>query len=158
MNTTTQCKYCKEDILAEASICKHCGKKQPKKTSKRLLVGLGAIFVLLVAIGSSSSPSTPSTPRHPTLKVGETGVLTSGSGGVFVARNEEINDEMFKLITAKDTDGLTQMVLRGEVLLVDNGTPVRVIGSTTLFREVRISGGEYSGMSGWVPNEFVTNG
>jgi hypothetical protein len=61
MNTTKPCRFCKEDILKDATICKHCGKKQTdgffKTIGKGILI-LFAIGVVISMIPPSSKTST----------------------------------------------------------------------------------------------------
>lgn len=166
MNTTKKCHFCKEDILQDATLCKHCGKKQPRVISKRVWQVLGVLF-FIGALGAafddspSSTSSTSSSPSQAvqaidTVKVGENGHLSiSGDGPVLVAINKEYYDEMFRLITVNDTLGLAKMTLDGKILLVDNGTAVKVIDSSFASRVVRINEGKYIGESGWVPKEMV---
>jgi hypothetical protein len=51
MNTTKQCRFCKEDILKEAVVCKHCGKKQTVGVGTRI----GQFFIFLIVLGVISS-------------------------------------------------------------------------------------------------------
>lgn len=164
MNTTKQCAFCKEDILNEAIICKHCSKKQPQAVSglsKKLFIGILAMMGIGILISSISpdqdtQQATNTSPKANWLKTGEDGyVSVDGSDTVLIATTKEYYDEMFKLLTIKDTLGVSQMVLDGKVLLADKGTTVKVIGSTMASREVRITNGKYTGKSGWVPNEMV---
>ena len=164
MNTTKQCAFCKEDILNDATVCKHCSKKQPpvvSKLTKRLfqgilvMIGIG-IFISIISPDQEIASDTNKTVTANWLKTGEDGyVSVEGSDTVLIATTKEYYDEMFKLLTIKDTLGVSQMVLDGKVLLADKGTSVKVIGSTMASREVRITEGKYIGKSGWVPSEMV---
>lgn len=158
MNTTKPCRYCKEDILKDASVCKHCGKKQSDGFFKTIGKVILALFVIGVVISiitpSSKTPTTPQASER--LKIGEDGyVSTGGTNPVLVAINKSYYEEMFNLITAKDNLGISQMVLDGKVLMVDSGTAIKVIGSEFPSTQVRITEGKYIAQSGWIPNEMV---
>ena len=60
IRVTTNCKWCAEEIYAEALYCKHCGRSQletPPEVSRirayrrDLALGLSAGLVILVAVG-----------------------------------------------------------------------------------------------------------
>ncbi len=157
MNTTKLCRYCKEDILSDASLCKHCGKKQPSKYAGKIWAGI-IVLTLFAFIQSaiSNDLDTQTAPAVDSVKTGESGRLYIQSDGpVLVAINKEYYDEMFRLITVNDTLGLAKMTLDGKILLVDRGTAVKVIGGSYTYREVRINEGKYIGQSGLVPMEMV---
>lgn len=171
MNPTKPCPFCKEQVSISAVKCTHCQSDLRSWVRRHPVISFFIlIFVIIPVVGgvlSTGSKDTTSSTTTTTdsnasklansLKVGETGyVVMKNNGSVFVAVNKDIYDEMFKLITAKDNDGLTQMVLKGQILLVDSGTPVRVIDSSMFSREVRITSGKYSGQSGWVPAEMTS--
>jgi hypothetical protein len=157
MNTNKKCNFCKEEILKDATVCKHCGKKQPSIIVKRILKGFLILFVIgIIRSSFSDGSSTTQQPVVESVKVGENAHLTiSGDNPVLVAINKEYYDEMFRLITVRDTLGIAQMSLDGKVLLVDKGTSIKVIGTSMASSEVRINEGKYIGKSGWVPNEMV---
>ena len=161
MNTTKPCRFCKEEILKDATVCKHCGKKQTAGFFKRVGQGILILFVIGIITTmispSSKTPSTDITSKvSERLKVGEDGYIsTGGTNPVLVGVTKEYYDEMFKLITAKDNLGVSQMVLDGKVLMVDSGTAIKVIASEFPSTEVRITEGKYIAQSGWVPNEMV---
>jgi preprotein translocase subunit Sss1 len=60
MNTTKKCLFCKEEILQDATICKHCSKKQPAsfKTISKVILG---IFIIGI-IGAAFPPCTQASP------------------------------------------------------------------------------------------------
>ncbi len=163
MSTTKQCRFCKEEILKDAVVCKHCNKSQAVGAGTRI----GQFFLFLIVMGfvisfiapSSDKGTQTATPQASEfLKTGEDGYVSVGGTGnnpVLVGVTKDYYDEMFKLIAIKDNLGVSQMVMDGKVLMVDNGTAIKVIGSTMASREVRITEGKYIGKSGWVPNEMV---
>jgi hypothetical protein len=72
MNTTKPCRYCKEDILKDASVCKHCGKKQTAGFFKR--VGQGILILFAIGIIStlfSSGSKTTATPQKEKVEISE---------------------------------------------------------------------------------------
>lgn len=152
-----KCNFCKEEILKDATVCKHCGKKQPSIIVKRILQGFLILFVIgIIRSSFSDGSSTTQQPVVESVKVGENAHLTiSGDNPVLVAINKSYYDEMMKLVAVRDTMGIAQMSLDGKVLLVDKNTAVKVIDASYFSSEVRINEGKYIGKSGWVPNEMV---
>jgi len=52
-----KCIHCKEDILSDAKVCKHCGKAQPSKAAV-FIVLIFLVFIFIVSIiGSFSAPT-----------------------------------------------------------------------------------------------------
>ncbi|MFA6608455.1 MAG: hypothetical protein WCT07_00905 [Candidatus Paceibacterota bacterium] len=156
MNTNKKCNFCKEEILNDATVCKHCGKKQPSVIKKRIYQSILILFVIGIIRSSFSDGSSTSQPVVESVKIGENAHLTiSGNNPVLVAINKSYYDEMMKLVAANDTTGLAQMSLDGKILLVDKSTAVKVIDASYFSSEVRINEGKYIGQAGWVPNEMV---
>jgi hypothetical protein len=69
--------------------------------------------------------------------------------------SETDHDRMVQLANARDAMGLAEMQRDGRLLIVEAGTPVRVIDAGLMVHEVRITGGAYTGRSGFVSVEFV---
>ncbi len=63
---TKKCRYCAEQILKEAKVCKFCGRKQPMVLSAKMLYVVLAVvlFVFLNGYYADSSPSVPTAPVH----------------------------------------------------------------------------------------------
>lgn len=67
-STTKKCKYCKEEILKDAKVCKHCGKKQPVEVNmKVLLIVLAVIFLPAIFSGFGSDSGATSQPTSPSV-------------------------------------------------------------------------------------------
>jgi hypothetical protein len=86
--------------------------------------------------------------------------LTAGDMGVMercmVGVDPESANRISRLANAKDSIGLAQMERQGKLFIVEDGTRVRVIGSSGFASlEVRIESGAHFGQSGVVPYEFV---
>ena len=64
MNTNKPCLFCKEEILKDATICKHCGKKQTVSFIKRIGQFILFIFLLGVIVSAFSSSSDTSTSKE----------------------------------------------------------------------------------------------
>jgi hypothetical protein len=63
MNTIKKCRFCKEEILKDATICKHCNKKQTAGIGTRI----GQFFIFIITMGIvisliSDKKETPTTP------------------------------------------------------------------------------------------------
>ena len=76
MSTTKQCRFCKEEILKDAVICKHCNKKQAVGIGTRI----GQFFLFIIAIGvissfmssgKSDTATTPTAQTTPTRSVSQ---------------------------------------------------------------------------------------
>lgn len=76
MNTTKQCRFCKEEILKDATVCKHCNKKQTVGIGTRI----GQFFLFIIAIGvissfmssgKSDTATTPTAQTTPTKSVSQ---------------------------------------------------------------------------------------
>ncbi len=121
------------------------------------IVGVIAVIAFIGNLGGSSSPSSTSTPAPSTsVAIGENGYLRNSANPIMVPISKSIFDETMKLSVAGDTAGLARMVVAGEILMVDNGTQVKVIDKNFASTEVRIMSGKNYGESGWVPMEFVS--
>jgi hypothetical protein len=127
------------------------------------IIGLLILISPLISAlggGSSSSTTTPSSVASndtSSPKIGDIGYVKSPNGSPsFVSSTKDVEDRVAQLSVAKDTQGLMQMVLSGDPLLVDDGTQVRIIGASFTLYEVRITNGKFSGQSGWIPSEFVS--
>lgn len=73
MNTTKKCHFCKEEILSDATICKHCGKKQPiilKAIGKTLLV-IFAIGIIGAALSDDTEKVAVQAPQKEVVQVTE---------------------------------------------------------------------------------------
>jgi len=58
-----KCPHCAEEILAEAKICKHCGRKVRSGGAGRALLivfgGAGALLLILLVVGATTTPAPP---------------------------------------------------------------------------------------------------
>lgn len=115
-----------------------------------IVIFVVVIFIIIFTAGKSDSSNTSSNSNY------SSSVLVSGDRGyinndVFVATTEENFDLMFDFITAKNNNGLNEMLLNGQIFSLTKGTSVNVLDSG--FTKMKIS--SPSG-SGWVPVEFVS--
>jgi MFS superfamily sulfate permease-like transporter len=120
---------------------------------KLVLVVFGLIlaFSLLIVVVSFSVHSNPNY-----MEVGEVGYLKSENGSdIFVGVTKSDYEEMVQALVAKDKEGLLQLALSGQMIFVESGTQVRVIGTAVGAREIRILEGKYYGNSGWAAQEEV---
>ncbi len=111
--------------------------------------GIILAFSLLVVVVSFVVHSNPNY-----MEVGEVGYLKSENGSdIFVGVTRSGYEEMVQSLVAKDKEGLLQLALSGQMIFVESGTQVRVIGTVVGAREIRILEGKYYGDSGWVAEE-----
>lgn len=107
-------------------------------------LALACLFFLVQAVEPSAGEV-----RKLTAKSSE------GAIRVRVPASEDAGKEDQKLMAAHDELGLSLQVLEGQVLLVENKTPVRVIERERFAWgpkcRVRILEGEHTGRTGWVP-------
>lgn len=74
MNTTKKCRFCKEEILQDATVCKHCGKKQPAslKTVGKVILGIFLIGIIGAAFSDDDKPPVAvQTPQKEVVKLSE---------------------------------------------------------------------------------------
>lgn len=79
---------------------------------------------------------------------------TADNKRVPVAVSKEEYDEFLKFSSAQDMQGVTGMLVAGQVFMVDSGTPVVRLGGV-LTCEVRILDGPHRGTVGWVAGDFM---
>jgi hypothetical protein len=149
----------KNEFSDSSSLKKNWINRHPIITIIGLLILISPIISALSGGGSSSTtaPSSATSTETTSLNIGDVGYVKSPTGSTFVSSTKDVEDRVMQLSIAKDTDGLMQMVLTGDPLLVDDGTQVRVIGAGFTSIEVRITNGKYYGQSGWVLTEFVSS-
>ncbi|HEV2196810.1 MAG TPA: hypothetical protein VGR55_14595 [Candidatus Acidoferrum sp.] len=91
--------------------------------------------------------------------IGQIGEVSTGSheGFALVSVDEEAATEREKLDAAYDEIGLSQLIAAGKLLLVADGTPVRIleVQATTARCQVRILKGEHYGKTALVPLKWL---
>lgn len=107
---------------------------------------IGFILILfLLILGCSTAPD-----------IGQNAQIVSPDGkDLFIATTEAAYEAERKAISAGDTQGLTNLMLTGQMFTVPNATSVLIIDRGSYRRKVRITAGKFEGLSGWVPDEFV---
>jgi len=126
---------------------------QPCPRSVRLLgsslaAGCVALFIACGGPGSSGAGK----PMYP----GETCVLATGDlKTVWVATSEANFDEMNKYLSAKDDDGIREMMLAGKMFVVPRGTRAKIISTSLFHFEVRILDGDHGGERGCIAREWA---
>lgn len=158
-----------DDLAGLASAASSARPAPPRAAANnsQQMVAFVAVTVLVLAAlaglawigtGPPSKPSGSAGPTSVTLGAGAAGILTSGSASrepVAIATTQADLDRLTKLSRARDGTGVAQMVMAGQVLLVDPGTGCKVIDPGLMVHEVRMTDGSYAGRSGFVPVEFV---
>ena len=111
-------------------------------------LGLVAAVILVLALWWASLP-----------RAGKEFVLQSGSRGetIYVPTTLEGAKELDLINQNGDKVGLARMVLVGQVLVVADGTRVRVADhswSRSLY-EIQLAAGNLAGQRGWVPPKYL---
>ena len=95
------------------------------------------------------------------LGIGDTGIInrfedkTKCELVTALSVTKEDRDKLATTLEANDMEGLAIMILDGKAFVVDNCTKAKVIGRAMFVREVRILEGDATGMSGWLPVEWI---
>lgn len=160
------CPQCGRPIANNAGRCPECGAKvwhifgssgvpngvqRVRGEIPRWLgysVVLGGLILIAILMGKAEDESSDRLPAH----VGEIAVLDSRfDGPIPMTYSKSDNNRLTQLAAANDTAGMQQMIMAGRMILLPEGTRVRVIGIAGLsLREVRVVGGEFDGVSGFV--------
>lgn len=98
------------------------------------------------------TPLPTATPTPKRLATGQQGTAKSDT---LAAVDDPSWDAMWKAITAKDQMGITELMLRGKVFMISQGTKVQAIDSSFTATKVRVLDGSHIGKAGWVPYEMV---
>lgn len=61
---TTTCGTCGKEIAKNAKTCPHCGGKNKKAGSKKLLFAIIAIIIIIIAVANSGDDNAPQTPSQ----------------------------------------------------------------------------------------------
>lgn len=117
-------------------------------------VWIVAFFAGIVALGAlnMTGPSTAGA-AGPTMSVSSGSLWRLDRGGdreVPVCRTARYLDGAANAIRSGDAAALGVMSLGGKVTLAASGTPVKVLGGDGSRVHVRITGGEHTGVSGYV--------
>jgi len=119
------------------------------------------LAVLLVAICAaiwlcSSSPGGNDSTRSTMWMVGDKAILHSDDGApLLVGVDKEALEAAIDASVSGDDYAGTQLLLTGQLFLVDSGTRVLVIDLTLYYTKVRILEGPYAGTAVWVFEDKV---
>jgi hypothetical protein len=119
------------------------------------MIGAFALIVLLnTAMTGRRGAKAPLNSPH--VAPGDRAVLDcKGGDGAYVAFGVEAMSRMAHAQARRDTAEMERLVDDDRIALVDDGTPVQVVGSGTMMLELRILAGPHEGREGWVRQEFV---
>jgi hypothetical protein len=137
----------------------------PKHISTRtgVVVIFAAIAFLIYANvrddQSGQRPTAATTTSRPLVEhpiYGEEGVLRmDGGSSVPVTTSQAVYDRLQQLANVDDVTGIEQLMMSGNVWMIENGTRVLVIDTDWTRFEVRILEGDRAGSSGFVHRTFV---
>ncbi|MFC1656081.1 hypothetical protein ACFL3C_04370 [Patescibacteria group bacterium] len=155
------CKQCHGEIPEKAKKCKHCGSKIPPSTKQMIITAIVIVIIVGYFVGqagnkTSTNSNSYTSKSSTTVSIGdEAKLVSSGSGAILVAIDQEAFDDLLDISVANDEMGLAELMLADRVFSVPTGIKVKVIDTDWFSKEVRILEGAYVGESGWVPMEFV---
>lgn len=152
----------------DAQFCPSCGsllaEPQPDRSSDPITsrcCSLTAIITLLpvlacivIYLATSNAPeSSTSTRAEPSDIVNLH--LDADSGVVYLARSEEAHRQLMDIVSARDTYGLAEMLVSGDLYAVPENTKACVLARRLYIVQVRILEGAHEGRLGWVVDEAV---
>ena len=168
---TKKCKQCQTDIPKKAKKCPNCQSDQRSWFNRHpFLVILLALFLIFVfSVGKSANkvaeedvsgvtaPVTTASNQNKLPNIGSEGTVSVvGQNQVLLTRTQEAQEKFSKAALAKDTTGLTELVLDGEAFFVKSGTKVLVIDRGSLgVRKIRVLDGDFAGETGYLPMEYI---
>jgi hypothetical protein len=135
-----------------------------------LRAAFGLAAVLAIASGSVAQEATKPAEKAPLVpdpswrpKAGDTAsVYSKGLESVPCATEYLYYPEFDKLLRAKDNEGFEEMIAKGQVLFVKNGTPVRILEvhenqflAKHAVLEVRFQDGQAKGRKGFIDRVWV---
>jgi hypothetical protein len=138
--------------------------------NQKLVVGLGAVFMLMcivVSIASFSSSAVQSSKSAQLSRAGSqrpSSVKSVGDEGrlyvdnlstVTVAIDEDAYRELDKVFIAKDQYGYNELQRRGKIFSVENNTKVLILENNFAKVKVRFLEGTRRGLAGWIPREWL---
>ncbi len=156
MSALRPCTHCAHLVASTAKACPSCGAKNPYPVGCGSTLFALAMMVALGVWAASSCEGMQGQSSGRAALAGDTAVLRVADGGnVAVCASEADLDRFTDLANAKDTAGISQMILAGRILLVPTGTRCKVIDPGLMVYEVRVSEGKHAGRAVFVTREHV---
>ncbi len=167
------CPFCHGPVPDGETVCPSCGKPQLESgTDERDGVGIGyvcltVLLMALVVVGLwLVARQDDRIPGDFSLLFsvwdGAHAVLVTKGGGpagdeqpVLVAATQRDYAEAQKALEIGDQFGYEEMLAKGQIRLVPQGTPILVLDRDILMVKVRILAGGHVGEAGWVPLSCV---
>jgi protein involved in sex pheromone biosynthesis len=111
-----------------------------------LLVVISAVMFVSGCGGSSNG-------AEGSVTVGD--ILTVTGDVIPAATSQDNYTEMMKFVTADDRVGFQEMHSRGQLILLEKGTKVRLLQATFRGYEVRVQDGDHENRVVWVSRELI---
>lgn len=157
----TYCSKCKRSQFQKGG-CSKCGSPlvDPPFINKASFVVVFVVIVSWVTISVLNNDSEePSSAQSQVVyaSVGEEGVLDPKSGDEewLVAVDEEALDALTDASVARDSYGISELLMAHKLFAVPVNTRVKVIDTTATKTKIRVLEGDQMGKDGWVSYEFV---
>lgn len=163
--------YAEEKLKKEAQ--EQLEKEKKAKNTKQGCFGcLGIIVIILIvggffgSCGSTKPENTPPKPASSSSNTSSQGTNQKMSTKIagqdaivninaLLATSEQSYDMLFKYINANNKDAIARMMVKGEVVPVNKGDKVTIIESGFASVHVELISGQYAGVKGWLPREFI---
>jgi hypothetical protein len=178
--TQPTCARCGRKISAAAKFCSVCGIRQARagvrgsnsnwSPGAKIVAAGASLFallmisvVLLIVLGTPEhntpsqggsnavAPTAATAQSSPTVSPGMGTINT----GWYCALTKDAFEDLTQAATVRDMDAISKLALSGEIVGLEKGTRVRILGGVFSL-QIRVQDGPAEGTACYVPTEFVT--
>jgi RNA polymerase subunit RPABC4/transcription elongation factor Spt4 len=176
--TQPTCARCGRKVSSAAKFCSVCGIRSASGGGRgsnsnwspgAKIAAVGAIFlallmisaVLLIVLGTPehTPPRGGSSTVVPATATAQSPSVSPGMGtintGWYCALTKDAFEELTQAATVRDMSVISRLALSGEIVGLEKGTRVRILGGIFSFR-IRVQDGPAEGTQCYIPTEFVT--